>query len=153
MTLHGDRQRIEAEVNALLQRARGVDDELQSSLARYLCVLGSSYLEAAFREVVSSFCQDQASPKVRRYVQGTLDHFRNPNAEKILQLIGRFDSDCRKALEDNISGRLRDSVDSISANKNNVAHGRRSGITLAQVSQYFEDAKAVVSKARAILAK
>lgn len=148
---YGDSQRIERELSALFANAGNAHEELQASLARYACVLASSYLEAAFREMVLSFARAQASPSVVKYVDSTLSTFRDPNMEKILQLLGRLGAKYRETLEVQISGKLKDSVDSISANRNNIAHGRRSGISLAQARSYYDDACALVSKARSIV--
>lgn len=152
MKVHGDRQRIETEIASLLDQAGNSQEELQASLARYVCVLASSYLEAAFRELVASYTRARANDAVLRYVDYTLGTFRDPNMEKILQLVGRFDPDYRHLLERETTNRLKDSVDSIAANRNNIAHGRRSGISLGQVRGYYEDAREIVDKARAIIA-
>jgi len=151
MNLHGDTQRIESELTSLFDAAVNVKEDLQASLARYACVLASSYLEAAFRELLIQYTQQRAHPSVVSYIDFTLGMFRDPNMEKILQLIGRLDPEYRRLLETQASLRLKDSVDSISANRNNIAHGRRSGISLGQVRNYYDDARAIVSKARTIL--
>ena len=151
MSGHGDKQRIEEEIESLFEQARNCDDELQASLARYACVLAGSYLEAAFRELVISYTRSRASECLRRYVDSTLKMFRDPNMEKILGLVGRFNLEYRRSLEDQTAGRLKDSVDSISANRNNIAHGRRSGISLGQMQIYYSDAREVVSRATFIL--
>lgn len=152
MKVHGDRQRIETEIASVLDQAGNSQEELQASLARYVCVLASSYLEAAFRELVASYTRARANDAVLRYVDYTLGTFRDPNMEKILQLVGRFDLDYRHLLERETTNRLKDSVDSIAANRNNIADGRRSGISLGQVRGYYEDAREIVDKARAIMA-
>lgn len=151
MTPYGDAQRIEAELRALFESASELKDELRASLARYACVLVSSYLEAIFRELAVAYTRARASEQVLRYVDHSLGGFRDPNMEKILQLVGRFDADYRQQLETQTSGKLKDSVDSISANRNNIAHGRRSGISLGQVHAYYEDVRIVVARTRAIL--
>lgn len=151
MNPHGDTQRIESELASLFTAAAYVQDELQASLARYACVLASSYLEAAFRELLTHYTRQRAHPSVARYIDSTLGLFRDPNMEKILQLLGRLDPEYRRLLESLASSKLKDSVDSICANRNNIAHGRRSGISLGQVRNYYDDARTVVSKARAIV--
>ena len=151
MSWHGDAQRIESEITLLFEKAGNSQEELQASLARYACVLASSYLEAACRELVVRYVRGRADDSVARYVEFTLGSFRDPNMEKILQLIGRLDAKYRSRLEAEASDRLKDSVDSISANRNNIAHGRRSGISLGQARSYFDDARTVVGKVRGIL--
>ena len=147
MTGYGDSQRIEAELAAIFKEAGDCHEELQASLARYACVLASSYLEAAFREMILTCAQGQASPAIVRYVDSTLNTFRDPNTEKILRLLGRLNPKYREDLEAQVVGELKDSVDSISANRNNIAHGRRSGISLGRVHRYYGDARAFVEKA------
>ena len=152
--MHGDAQRIDAEIVALFDNAARAQEgleEVQASLARYACVLTSSYLEAALRELIILYTMQRADRSVLRYVESTLFSFRDPNMEKILQLIGRLDPEYRKALETLALGKIKDSVDSISANRNSIAHGRRSGISLGQVRAYYLDVKEVVSKTRAVV--
>ena len=151
MTGHGDSHRIENELAAVFEQARECQEELQSSLARYACVLASSYLEAAFRELVLASAKAQASPSIVRYLDSTLGVFRDPNTEKILQLLGRLSPKYREDLETHVGGALKDSVDSIFANRNNIAHGRRSSISLGRIHQYYQDARACVAKASDIV--
>lgn len=151
MIAHGDAQRIETELDALFEKAGQAQEELQASLARYACVLASSYLEAAFRELLVLYTRARANAAVLRYVDSTLSAFRDPNMEKILQLVGRLDPEYRRLLEAEASGKVKDSVDSISANRNNISHGRRSGISLGQVRSYYHDARTIVTKARSIV--
>lgn len=148
---HGDTQRIEAEISSIFENAGNSQEEVQASLARYACVLASSYLEAAFRELLALFTRARSNEQVLRYVDGTLGSFRNPNMENILQLVGRFDSQYRQSLEVEVEGRLKDSVNSISLNRNYIAHGRRSSISLARIRSYYNDARTVVSRARTIM--
>lgn len=152
MTAYGDSQRIESEIGSILGNTREFPEEFQASLARYICVLASSYLESAFRDLLLSFANKKASPSVCRYVDSCLAGFRDPNMAKIVQLLNRFDPEFGKLLDFQTEGKLKDSVDSIYANRNNIAHGRRSGISIGQIRGYFSDAKLVVSKAQAILA-
>ena len=151
MTGYGDSQRIESELAKIFKEAENCHEEIQASLARYACVLASGYLESSFREIVIACAQAQASPPIVRYVNSTLGWFRDPNIEKIFQLLGRLDQKYRVNLETQVLGELKDSVDSIAANRNNIAHGRSSGISLGQVRKYFADAQTVVAKARTII--
>ncbi len=145
-------QRIVAEVDALFRRSADAHDELRASLARYVCVLASSYLEASLKELAFKYATRSSSPQVARYVGHALAGFRDPNCEKILQLVGRFDDSFRTALEDTLSDRLKASLESIYANRNSIAHGRRSGVSLAQAKAYYDDAQEVVARVERLLA-
>jgi hypothetical protein len=151
MIHHGDNRRIADEIDTILNGAATVDDELKASLARYVCILASSYLETSIRSFVAEYAERRSHPSVAAFVQSTLRYFRDPNVEKILQLVGRLGTNYRDALEQQLSDKDKDSVNSICANRNNVAHGRQSGISLGQISNYYSDARRVVDKANAVL--
>jgi len=64
--------------------------------------------------------------------------------ERIAQLLGDFDADWQKRMEEFAEGQRKDSVDSILSNRNQIAHGRNPGITLNRVRTYFECCEEVV---------
>lgn len=141
MNNFGDRQRVECEIKAIFDQAPSADEELQGSLARYACVLANGYLEAVCREVIAAYCGSRAHPAILRYVQRCLKRFANPNVEKVLQLAGDFNDDIRIRIEAMIDGQIRDCINSIYAHRNNIAHGRRSDISIARIKDYFEGAR------------
>ncbi len=145
MTPHSDRQRIETELSLLLSSPPGMSDEVRSSLARYVCVLASSLLEASIREMLNEYCRPRASDEVLRYVNSTLRFFRDPNTEKILVMLARLDPGVREAVEERLTDRQKDGVDSISAQRNSISHGRSSGISMAQVMKYCSEARSFLS--------
>jgi len=148
MTLHGDRQRVETELQFILHGAPWQQDELAGSLARYVCVLSSSYLEASIRELIQLYCANRAAGQVVRYVTKRMQRFRNPNTEKILQVIGNFDPEARERLENAMTDEEKAGIDSIAANRNNIAHGRQSGISLGQANRYHSQAKRMIARVR-----
>ena len=81
-------------------------------------------------------------------VESQLRFFRNPNTEKILQLLGSFDERVRSSVENVITEQQKASVDSIRANRNSIAHGRQSSISIAQATGYYEQAKALLARIR-----
>lgn len=151
MKLPGDAQRIQAEIESLLAVPPALPDELQGSLARYLCVLASSYLETSCRQLVVEYARCRSDHTVVKYVETAVSGFRDPNMEKILQLIGRFSVSLRDTVTQQVSDKTKESVDSIYANRNSVAHGRQSGISIGQIRGYYEDAKALVVRLHATL--
>ena len=148
MTVFGDRQRIENEISSVFSQAESVGEELQASLARYACVLANSYLEASCREILAAYSEVRADPSVSRYVQRRLNLFGVSNVERILQLVGDFDPDVRKRFEEVLDDRLRDGINSIHAHRNNIAHGRRTSISVGRIRQYYSVTQEVVAKLR-----
>ena len=116
MSLHGERQRVENQIRSTLTHAANVHDELQGALARHTCVLISTYLEVALREIVLGFIGNRSDGRVMSFCEGCLRSFRDPNMEKILQLVGRFGSDLRVRLETAVQDRQKDHLNSVYGN-------------------------------------
>ncbi len=118
--------------------------ELQSHWARYLCVLVSGFLEVSICAIFNQFVKNSASPQVANFVKHELDGFQNPKMGKILELMRGFDSQWASELETATEGQLKDAVDSIVANRNQIAHGKDVGITYTRIKSYYEDTIRVV---------
>lgn len=117
---------------------------LQAHLSRYICVLVSGYLEVSIRELFTAYAGRQASPKVREYVSTTLSRFQNPSMEKILQVASSFDRQFGEDLRKNTEGKLKDGVDSIVSNRNQIAHGQSVGLSLGTLKAYYQSANQVI---------
>lgn len=153
--MYRDSQRIEAELSAIFQGANSLADlreeKLQGSLARYACILASSYVEVSLREAILAYAAGRASPKILQYVDSTFVRGTNYNTDRIRQLLCRFSPEHGNSFDRVINGEMKDNLDSIRANRNDIAHGRRSGISLGQVKRYFGGAKALLAGVRQIL--
>lgn len=111
--------------------------EIQSHWARYLCVLVSGFVETSVCAIYSEYAREKAAPNVADYVCSRLDKFSNLKMEDIYQLTGLFNQTWRKKLEETTSGEIKDAVDSIVGNRNQIAHGRDVGISYVRVKQYY----------------
>lgn len=152
MNYHRDPQRISAEIKRLFELPTDVPLDLQASVARYACVLTSSYLEASLRAEFLKYASTKVNDRhVMAFVKSSLDRLRNPSTKHILDLIGRFGGDLREALSDKLDDRHRVSINSVNAHRNAIVHGRTSTISLAYVKQYYADSEVVVKKIRDVL--
>ncbi len=118
--------------------------ELQSQWARYLCVLVSGFLETAICAIYGEFARKTASPYVANYVKWELDSFQNPKMGKILELTRAFNPLWADELKIAAEGELEAAVDSVVANRNQIAHGRDVGITYVRIKNYYKDVIEVV---------
>lgn len=143
------------ELNRQLQRLRAVrqkggesgleDAELLAHWARYLCVLISGFLENAIEEIYSDFARRSAAPQVAAFVEARLGRVLNPNAEAFLQIAGSFSPSWREELDAYLQSEGRkEAIDSIIANRHQVAHGGQSGITSATVTKYLDSCVEVI---------
>jgi hypothetical protein len=119
--------------------------ELQSQWARYLCVLVSGFLEISICAIYGEFARRTASPYVANFVKYELGSFQNPKMGKILDLTRAFNSQWANQLEVATEGQLKDAVNSVVANRIQIAHGRDVGITYARIKGYYEDVIQVVN--------
>lgn len=120
------------------------EPEIQSHWARYLCVLVSGFLERSIRMIYGSYARSSAAPNVANFVEEELKYFQNPTMGKMLELARAFSPDWGAELKGATEGELKDAVDSIVANKNNIAHGESVGITFTRIKDYYERAVQVL---------
>lgn len=120
------------------------DIELQSHWARYLCILVSGFLETSVQAIYSQYAKERAAENVANYVTSRLRRFTNPNMEDILTLAAMFNQEWRDCLEVATEGELKEAVDSIVANRNQIAHGANVGITYVVIKRYYQSVVKVV---------
>lgn len=152
MNHHRESQRISSEIKRLFDLPPNLPPHLQSSLARYACVLTSSYLEASLRTEILSFVNMRVHDRhVIAFVQSSLQRLRNPKIEHIVDLIGRFGTDVKESLSDSLDSRDKDSINSVYGHRNLIVHGRNSTLSLANAKQYYSDSEIVVKKIKKVL--
>ncbi len=118
---------------------------MRSHWAKYLCILSAGFLENAIEEVYGDFVRVAASKPVADYATSVLSRIQNPNATRFIEVARSFRQDWGVALEAyvNQDGR-REAINSIMKNRHEIAHGKYSGITIAQIRDYFDKAVEVV---------
>lgn len=139
--------RYETRLDKLFEEIKNLPEEndwLKSHWSRYLCVLVAGYLETAICEIYVDYAK-HAPPNVHRFVETHLRRFQNPNMEKILQVTGAFSSDWASSLQTETEGETKDAVDSIVNLRNQIAHGKDSGISYSQMKSYYITAKRLVA--------
>mgnify|MGYP001251449361 FL=1 len=114
------------------------DIELQSDFARYLCVLVSGFFENAIVALILDFAQQRSAPQVAVFVERELEHWTNPNTEKICVLLGSFSPDWRKEAETYLVDERKESVNSLVALRHKIVHGESVGTSLSQVKAYYQ---------------
>jgi len=143
-------QRLINDVDQVLTRASAQRDLLvQSDYAKYLVIRLSGLLEQAIAEIVQAHVVAQASPTVVSHTTWRMGVFQNPNGERILQLVGSFDRRWRDELNHELTSEERGALGSINAQRNLVAHGLDSTVSIAQVAQYFADVQSLLEKVAA----
>jgi hypothetical protein len=127
------------------------DDEIKSHLARYLCVLTSGYLEESIKILIRNFVASKASPFVANHINSTIDNLTNLNSEKIGQFLNSFSGGWKDEFDRCLSDEEKDAIDSVVANRHQIAHGRNVGVSYVRIREWHKDIKRVVDKIRLII--
>jgi len=149
---HLDRnsQRLEAEFisasNEFQKTPNSLSQDNLRRLSQLMTIWACAYLEATCKEVLRAYAKKHANPQVQKYIITGLNRFRNPKMETILQLVGSFDKTFRLQLEDFSSGRIKNSIDSIVAQRNCIAHGEPTYPNIEVICEQFDDARRLSEK-------
>lgn len=127
------------------------DPELQSQIARFLCVLTSGLIEQAVISLLDEYIRRRSTPRVQRYAGYQVSRLQNAKFDDILTLLGRFDPDWRIYIEANVTDEVRAAIDSIVNNRNQIAHGKQANISLGTFSSYYIKVKAFLLHLEAFL--
>ena len=145
--------RLVAQYNSilsLLERTRtatGEEAELQGHWGRYICILTAGLLENSIREIYSEYVRSASSPQVSNFAVSSLQTVFNPNANRFVQVARSFSQEWGSSLEDFLSangGQRKDAIDSIINNRNQIAHGRITSVSVVQVMNYLQGAVEVI---------
>lgn len=121
-----------------------ISSEVKSHLATYLCIRSNGHIEKSIRIIYGQYTKKRSHPNVANYVDNNLRYFQNAKHKKILDLTYNFSSEWGHSLEEYMSDEMKDSIDSIVAIKNSLAHGDNAGITYARLKQYWTNAEKVL---------
>jgi hypothetical protein len=122
-----------------------LDPELQSQIARFMCVLSSGLIEQALIQILSAYARKRSSQNVARYVAANVARLRNAKFEDVLVILSHFSSDWREHFEISTPIDVKDAIDSIVNNRNQIAHGGQVGISLATFMGYYKRVKSFIA--------
>ena len=117
----------------------GDDLEMQSHWSKYLCIRVSGFLEVSIRSIYTEYCKNKSAPFVANYIEKKLSNFQNPTMQKISDLARAFNPQWADELDRFAEGEIKDSIVSIVAIRNKIAHGDNVGITFTRIKKYYEN--------------
>jgi len=116
-------------------------------LARYLVVFISGIYEEAIETIINENVEKLNSKKISKYIASSLEaNFQNPNIYKISNLLDRFEANLGEVFKKQMPEEAKLALGSIVANKNAIAHGDSTNITLRVVIQYYIDSRIIIEK-------
>lgn len=125
------RSGLDALAQAVRDRPDARSDEEHIWLTRFLVVRTCGYLEQVSHEAAREYIQGKAGGMVRSFAMSWMERSRNPTPDRLLELVGRFDSSIRddlKALLDADDQRLHRELSMLVDRRNRIAHGLNEGL-------------------------
>ena len=136
---------LNRELNRLRDLIRSTDlatenIELQGHWGRYLCIVVAGFVENGLQTIYAEYATNSANRPVAQYVSRRLESVYNPNAQRFIEVAGSFNATWREELEEYLrddDGSRKEALDSIMNNRNQIAHGKSTGISVHMVREYF----------------
>jgi len=118
------------------------DEYLLSIIASHICILQSGILENIVKETLGEYCDKRCTAEVANFVKRRLKDLQNPRTDKLEDLLGSFSESWRKDLVAFwVDGETRGHINSIVTNRNQIAHGRTTTVTISQTKDWLRSIK------------
>ncbi len=124
------------------------DSYIASLLTNYLCIRVSGFIENCVRIIFSEYAANRTFDHVQSFVSKRLENFPNPNISEIAKLTKDFNETWWTNINATLTSKHRDSLHSININRNVIAHGGASGITLRELTDYYSDVVELIENIR-----
>ena len=128
-----------------ISKISGKDVLTDSFLAKFLVVYICGIYEETIETILVDFVKKHSSRlEVVEYARTTIDEsFRNPDGGKLIGLSNKLGNSTLTSVLKGMSNE-RIALDSIVNNKNDLAHGRGSTTTLADVKGYYASSRKLI---------
>ena len=147
-SISSHRQRLE---NLFSKISEVSDFAAQSEWSKYLCILVSGFIEESLRTLLEEYTKKHSAPNIQNFVEKQLKTIINCNTNRIIEVLKKFSNDWAQEFEHQIKekssiddSKIKNSIDSVIANRNSIAHGKNVGITYSRISVYYADVKKAV---------
>lgn len=123
------------------------DEEVKSLLVKLFCVRVAGLLEVFLKTRISEYSKGKVSPEISRFMTTKFKDITNLKSSKFLEVLTSFSIDWSDKFSNYLGEHEQEksSLDSIIAQRHNIAHGHSSGIGSVSMAQYYEDVKHIVS--------
>jgi len=135
----------------------GIGSSIVPYLSRYGVIKACGTIEQAFKSIVADKCSFRGKPQVKRFLRRKIrESSTNPSYSAICSVLHDFDenwkNDFKKAIDSDSRGvALKTSLQSLVDARNEFAHGGSPHVSIADVIQYYSDARLVIEKLDAIV--
>ena len=132
------------EINRLLSIVPA-DSSVQAHWGRYMCVLVAGFLENALQEIYRDYADSAGNANLARYSSRQISRVTNPNSDRFAQVARDFNEIWRSDLRDFLRRDGRgEAIDTMMRNRNSIAHGGQSVMSVSEVKRYLDKAVEVI---------
>jgi hypothetical protein len=129
------------------------DDELKSHFSKYLCVRISGYFENVLKILIGNYVSISSSKPTSNFVQTKIRTLTNINDDRLSEILKSFSDKWCDDFNYSITDKHRESLNSLIANRNCIAHGQPDSISFTLVKQYYIDLKEIIANLTLIIRK
>ena len=141
------RQRIDA----LFAKIRLISNPAdQSDWSKYLCILVSGYIEESLRVLLEQYSKNHSSSHIQNFISQEIKNITNCKTSKIENILSKFSPAWKDYFIDQMSSKseksdeIKNSINSIIANRHQIAHGKNVNLSYSSVSNYYKNVKKAV---------
>lgn len=123
------------------------DDEIKSSLVKLFCVRTAGLLEVFLKTRISEYSKGKVPNEINRFLTVKFKDITNLKTSRFIEVLTFFSIAWAEKFGDYIEEHEREksSLDSIIAQRHNIAHGQPSNISAVLMKQYYEDVLKIVN--------
>lgn len=120
---------------------RDHDPLIVAQIAQHICVRLSGILEQAIKDCIYVSLSQGCQPRTASFIGRELSDFQNPKPEKIARLFESIDKSWLEQLKNFWEPVTKDAIGSIVSNRNKIAHGESSSVTINQIKSWLSEVK------------
>lgn len=122
------------------------DEELKSYLVKLLCVRTAGLLEVFLKTRISEYSKNKVPKEISRFLNSKFKDITNLKSSKFEEVLTSFSVEWGEKFKDYLDNheQEKNSLDSVIAQRHNIAHGQSSNIGSVSMVQYYNDVKSIV---------
>lgn len=114
------------------------DDEFKSHIAKYLCIMCSGFVEKALENTLYNYYRNKTdNDDLKKYISENLRRVNNPKKERIVSTVKSFSTEFSEMIHNYIDNERKMALETLMINRNKIAHGESSDITISQIESNF----------------
>jgi hypothetical protein len=108
-------------------------------------------LEESVKIIIRIYVATKTHPNISNYMNSSTGNLTNLKSEKLGNFLNAFNSDWKEKFDTMLTDEEKDSINSVVANRHQIAHGQNVGVSYVHVNEWYKNIKKVVEKVSTIV--